>query len=223
MGTKISCLAFYTQLILIFAAIFSYFYLVTNRIPPRFFSLVFLIITACILLLSGCLTADKKEVYLTLNDDGRSGSGRIIFAGIASTPGDSATAIEEDFNSLVAEYYQGRKIELANPGMKNVHKKLFQKNGKLMGEIDFDFDDVADIGIYRYKGSGPYMYYTVSEGFLTSGQYQSSNGTYLGDKFPIIFWDSTARDLSYTMTLTTSQESKKPLLANYERWQKDQH
>lgn len=195
----------------------------TDRNPSKFLRLALLAIVLSAPLFSGCLTADKKEVHLTLNDDGRSGSGKIVFTGIASTPGDSVSAIDEDFNSLVAEYYQGRKIELANPGMKNVHKKLFQKNGKLMGEIDFDFDDVSDIGIFRYKNSGPYMYYTVSEGFLTSGQYESSNGTYLGDKFPIIFWDSSERDLSYTMSLTTPQEPKKSLLANYDRWEKGQH
>jgi hypothetical protein len=199
------------------------FYPVTDRSSSKLLSLAVLVIVLCAPILSGCLTADKKEVHLTLNDDGRSGSGKIVFTGIASTPGDSISAIDEDFNSLVAEYYQGRKIELANPGMKNVRKKLYRQYGKLLGEIDFDFDDVADIGIYRYKSSGPYMYYTVSEGFLTSGQYESSNGTYLGDKFPIIFWDSTERDLSYTMALTTQQEPKKPLLANYDRWQKEQH
>jgi len=196
---------------------------VTDRIPFKFLPLAVFAIVLFAPLISGCLTADKKEVHLTLNDDGRSGSGKIVFTGIASTPGDSASAIDEDFNTLIAEYYQGRKIELAYPGMKNVRKKLAQKNGKLMGEIDFDFDDVSDLGIYRYKDSGPYMYYTVSEGFLTSGQYQSSNGTYLGDKFPIIFWDSSERDLSYTMSLTTQQEPKKPLLAEYERWQAGQH
>ncbi|MFI5201677.1 MAG: hypothetical protein ACHQNE_04775 [Candidatus Kapaibacterium sp.] len=195
----------------------------TARISSKFLSLPCLAIVLSATLISGCLTAEKKEVHLTLNDDGRSGSGQIVFTGIASTPGDSTSAIDEDFNSLIAEYYQGRKIELANPGMKNVRKKLFRKNGKLMGEIDFDFDDVTDLGMYRYKNSGPYMYYTVSEGFLTSGQYQSSNGTYLGDKFPVIFWDSAERDLSYTMSLTTPQEPKKPLLDEYERWQKDQH
>ncbi|HET6402321.1 MAG TPA: hypothetical protein VFH95_13115 [Candidatus Kapabacteria bacterium] len=195
----------------------------TDRIPFKFLPLAVFAIVLFAPLISGCLTADKKEVHLTLNDDGRSGSGKIVFTGIASTPGDSASAIDEDFNTLIAEYYQGRKIELAYPGMKNVRKKLAQKNGKLMGEIDFDFDDVSDLGIYRYKDSGPYMYYTVSEGFLTSGQYQSSNGTYLGDKFPIIFWDSSERDLSYTMSLTTQQEPKKPLLAEYERWQAGQH
>jgi hypothetical protein len=195
---------------------------VTHRIPSKFLPLRLLAIAICIPLFSGCLTADKKEVHLILNDDGKSGSGKIVFSGIASSPGDSVSAIDEDFNTLIAEYYQGRKIELANPGMNNVHKKLYRKEGKLVGEIDFDFDNVSDLGIYRYKNGGPYMYYTVSEGFLTSGQYESSNGTYLGDKFPIIFWDSSERDLSYTMSLTTPQEPKKQLLAHYERWQKEQ-
>lgn len=195
----------------------------TDRKSSKLLPYALLAFVLCIPLISGCLTADKKEVHLTLNDDGRSGSGKILFTGIASTPGDSVSAVRDDFNSLVAEYYQGRKIELANPGMKNVHKKLFQKNGKLMGEIDFDFDNLSDIGIYRYKKSGPYMYYTVSDGFLTSGQYESSNGTYLGDKFPIIFWDSSERDLSYTMSLTTQQEPKKSLLASYDRWEKEHH
>jgi hypothetical protein len=173
--------------------------------------------------LSGCLTAEKKEVHLKLNADGKSGSGSIVFSGISSSPGDSASAVNEDFNSLIAEYYQGRKIEEANPGMKNVRKKLFKEDGELKGEIDFDFDDVSSLGIFRYKNSGPMMYYTVSEGFLMSGQYESSNGTYMGDKLPVIFWDSTQTDLSYSMTLSSPQEPKTPLLSKYEKWQMSQH
>ncbi len=174
-------------------------------------------------LVSGCLTADKKEVHLLLNDDGRSGSGRIIFTGLASSPGDSVQAVNEDFNTLIAEYYQGRKIELQNSGMKNVRKRLFEQDGKLVGEIDFDFDDVSSLGVFQYKNSGPYMFYTVADGFFTSGQYESSNGTYMGDKFPVIFWDSTQRELFYQMSLTTPQESKTPLLADYQKWQARQH
>ncbi len=187
-------------------------------------SSLFLILAALFAIaLSGCLTADTKEVHITINDDGKSGSGRIIFSGIASTPGDSVSAVNEDFNSLVAEYYQGRKIEMENKGWKNVRKKLYVADGKLMGEIDFDFDDLATVGIYRYLDSGPYMYYTVSEGFLTSGQYESSNGMYLGEKFPVIFWDSTQQNLFYRMALSTPQESKKPLLVNYQQWEVKQH
>ncbi len=173
--------------------------------------------------LSGCLTAEKKEVHITINDDGVGGSGKIIFTGISSSPGDSLDVVNEDFNSLIAEYYQGRKIELENKGWKNVHKKLYQQDGRLMAEIDFDFDDLSDVGIFQYKHSGPWMLYTVADGFFTSGQYESSNGTYMGEKLPVIFWDSTQHDLSYTMSLSTPQEPKKSLLANYQSWLAQQH
>ena len=129
----------------------------------------------------------KKEVRISINDDGVSGTGKIIFTGISSSPGDSLDVVNEDFNSLIAEYYQGRKIELENKGWKNVHKKLYQESGKLMAEIDFNFDDISDLSFFRYKGTGPWMLYTVADGFFTSGQYESSNGTYLGANFPLFF------------------------------------
>jgi hypothetical protein len=184
-----------------------------------------LILSAFVFLtiLSGCLTAEKKEVHITINDDGVSGSGKIIFTGISSSPGDSLDVVNEDFNSLIAEYYQGRKIELENKGWKNVHKKLYQQEGKLMAEIDFDFNDISDLAIFRYKNSGPWMLYTVADGFFTSGQYESSNGTYLGEKLPVIFWDSTQHDLFYQMSLSTPQEPKKSLLVNYQSWLAKQH
>jgi hypothetical protein len=173
--------------------------------------------------LSGCLTAEKKEVHIKLNADGKSGSGSIVFSGISSSPGDSAAAVNEDFNSLIAEYYQGRKIEEANTGMTNVRKKLFKEDGELKGEIDFDFVDVSSLGIFRYKNSGPMMFYTVADGFFTSGQYESSNGTYMGEKLPVIFWDSTETDLFYRMSLSNAQEPKTSLLSKYDKWQAAQH
>ena len=176
----------------------------------------------CIVFLSGCLTAEHKEVHLRLNPDGKTGTGSILFSNIMSSPGDTADVSQEDFNSLIAEYYQGRQLEMENKGMKNVKKKLFKKDGKLMGEVDFDFDDLSSLGIYRYKDSGPYMYYTVGDGFFTSGQYESSNGSYLGERMPVIFWEPTAKELYYTMQLTTPQEVHKPLIALFDSWKAEQ-
>jgi hypothetical protein len=176
----------------------------------------------CVFLLSGCLTAENKEVHLRLNPDGRTGSGTILFSNIMSSPGDTTDVSQEDFNSLIAEYYQGRKLEMENKGMKNVRKKLFKQDGKLMGEVEFDFDDLTSLGIFRYKETGPYMYYTVGDGFFTSGQYVSSNGSYMGERMPIIVWDPTAKELYYTMQLTTPQEVHKPLIAQFESWQANQ-
>src|ERR1700682_2803240 len=91
------------------------------------FSLIFLAVAV-----SGCLTAEHKETRIKLNADGKSGSGVILFTNISSEPGDTADVSKDDFNSLITEYYQGRKIETENKGMKNVRKSLYKVEGKLM-------------------------------------------------------------------------------------------
>jgi hypothetical protein len=223
MGTKISSPTVYRTCLLVTWKTITFDLSISFVKIKRSTLSIILLAFAFLAILSGCLTAEKKEVHITINDDGISGTGKIIFTGIASSPGDSITVINEDFNSLIAEYYQGRKIELENKGWRNVHKKLYEQDGKLMAEIDFDFNDIADLSFFRYKNSGPRMLYTVADGFFTSGQYESSNGTYLGEKLPVIFWDSTQTDLSYRMSLSSPQEPKKSLLANYQKWLAQRH
>ena len=84
-------------------------------------------------------------------------TGRIIFTNTVSEPDDSTKDnSKDDFNSaLITEYYQGRKIEGGNKGMKNVKKRLYIDDDVLMGEVTFDFDDITKLGFYRYKGEGP--------------------------------------------------------------------
>lgn len=67
------------------------------------------------------------------------------------------------------------------------------------------------------------MFYTVADGFFTSGQYESSNGSYLGEKLPVIFWDADQTELYYRMALTSSQEPEKSLVFQYDSWQSRQH
>jgi hypothetical protein len=167
----------------------------------------------------GCLTAEHKITRITLNADGRSGSGTVVFSNISSQPGDTADVSKEDFHMLITEYYQGNKFEIENKGMKNVRKRLYKVEGKLMGEVTFDFDNLADIGFYQYTADGPYMYYTVGEGFFTSGQYEESNGSYGGEKMPVVFWDRTQREFYFKMALSTPQEFRRPLTALFQDWE----
>jgi hypothetical protein len=67
------------------------------------------------------------------------------------------------------------------------------------------------------------MFYTVADGFFTSGQYESSNGSYLGEKLPVIFWDADLHELFYRMTLSSAQEPRKSLSPAYDSWQLRQH
>lgn len=183
-------------------------------------------IPCCILFLifvSGCLSADHKEVRLTLNADGKSGTGKIIFTNIVSEPDDSTKDnSKDDFHkSLITEYYQGRKFEEANKGMTNVKKRLYLAGDTLMGEVTFDFDDITKLGFYRYKGEGPYMYYMISDGYFTSGQFEATNGTYGDEKnMPVIFWDPSARDFYYKVALSTPNVVHHPLAKLYKDWAK---
>ena len=173
----------------------------------------------CSSLLTGCLTAEFKDIRLKLNADGKSGTGVMLFTGISSSPGDTLDLSADDFRSLIDEYYLGKKIESENKGMKNVKKRLFMKDGALCGEVTFEFDNVTDLGIYQHNGVGPYMYYTVADGFFTSGQYETSNGTYAGEKMPLVFWEPSTRDFHIKMALSTPQEIRKPLASLFEDWQ----
>ena len=176
-----------------------------------------------VLLFSGCLTADHKEVRLTLNADGKSGTGKITFTNIVSEPDDSSKDnSKDDFNNaLITEYYQGRKIEESYKGTRNIKKRLYLDEDRLMGEVTFDFDDITKLGFYRFKGEGPYMYYTISDGYFTSGQFEASNGTYGDEKtMPVIFWDANARDFYFKIALSTPNVVHHSLAKFYTDWVK---
>ncbi|MDP4219462.1 MAG: hypothetical protein Q8916_02750 [Bacteroidota bacterium] len=184
-----------------------------------------LFILGVVIAVSGCLTAEHKEVRLTLNADGKSGTGKMTFTNIVSEPDDSSKDnSKDDFNNaLITEYYQGRKMEESNKGMRNVKKRLYLDGDDLMGEVTFEFDDITKLGFFRYKGEGPYMYYTISDGYFTSGQFEATNGTYGDEKtMPVIFWDATARDFYFKVALSTPNVVHHSLAKFYKDWAKKQ-
>ena len=172
-------------------------------------------------LLTGCLTADHKEIRVSLNPDGKSGTATILFTGIHSEQGnDTADVTKDDFNSLISEYYQGKKLEGSYKEAHNFKKKLYLDGFDLIGEVSFDFDDITELGFYRYKNSGPYMYYTLAEGVFSSGTFEASNGTYAGEKMPFVFWDESSRDFYVKVSLASPQAPKKSLIPQYKAWAK---
>jgi hypothetical protein len=176
-------------------------------------------VIACFIL-SGCLTSEFKEIRISLNPDG-SGKGSILYIGVSSEQADDTVSVaKEDFESLIADYLEGKSFETANPKLKNVKKRLFVRDGKLMGEVTFDFSDISAIGLYKHHGEGPYMYYTLIDGFLTSGQYAASNGSYGGEKMPVVFWPTNATEFYLKMALSSTETPKSSLVSNYETWQK---
>lgn len=185
----------------------------TNRFAP------IAIFTILAVFCSGCLTADLKELRISLKPDGKSGTGSIVFSRIHSEmSSDTANNTREDFNSLITEYYQGKKIDETLKGTHNIKKRLYLDGNDLMGEVTFEFNNVADLGFFQFNNSGPFMYYTLADGVFTSGQFEASNGSYGGEKMPIVFWDSSTRDFYLKISLSSRESPHRSIIPLYKTW-----
>ncbi|MBK7381342.1 MAG: hypothetical protein IPJ03_20570 [Ignavibacteriales bacterium] len=151
---------------------------------------------------SGCLTTQYKEYSYKVNKDG-SGSGKILFYNIVSQLDDGKNVSFKDFGELVDDYLNGTRFEDDNLKLKVTDKKLFEKDGMLMGEVAFNFESLDSIGFFITKNCdcSPIMYHlsNYNETFI------ESNGKWLGadGNFPVIVWEDGSRELKFK---TAAQE-----------------
>lgn len=176
-----------------------------------YLGLIAVIIT--VLFLSGCLTCEKKEYTFefTGKDSGRL---TIKFINVMSTMDDSVDISEEDFNSLITDYYEGTELENGFPEATLVSKRLFEENGVLCGEIIFDFAGMVAGHLYQHKDKGPIMY-CLSCYSIDSEYYNESNGEYGGEVMPVVFWDQGLKTLTLTTDVTYPDETTVGLLDRY--------
>ena len=167
-------------------------------------------------LLSGCLIVETKEYHITMKSGG-TGEARIVFNDIQSETDDTIDVSKADFDQLIDLYMHGSQLERDNPGYRNVVKHLYEKNGKLCGDISFSFDSLAVMRLFQYESDGPFMYFVGSP--LSSEVMMETNGTYGRDWMPIVFWPSGTKEL-YIKTRVVSQGSyHRPLLALFKSWE----
>jgi hypothetical protein len=171
-----------------------------------------------VLFLSGCLTCEKKEYSfeLTGKDSGRL---TIRFINIMSTMDDTVDVSEDDFSSLLTDYYEGTEIENGFADAKVVDKKLFEENGILCGQIVLEFTNLAMGHLYQYHGKGPLMY-CLSCNSIDNEYYAASNGEFGGDAMPVVFWDSDMKTLTLSTDVTAPDETTISLLDRYLEYQK---
>lgn len=156
-----------------------------------------LVVLAAGLSLNGCLMVERKEYLFLVRPDG-SGQGRIMFENISSVQESEAEQDQatKDYTQLLNDFIKGKKFEDENPSYMNVKKRLFEKDGKLNGEIMFDFMSYEDVGLFRLDGVGPWMYHTGVLSGVTVEQMDTSNGTFGGARMPVIFWKETTSEFS---------------------------
>jgi len=162
--------------------------------------------------LQGCITVETKEYRLTLKS-GYSGEGKIKYINIMRSE-DSLGTIESDYNGLIDDYLNGNKPEDEFLGVKKVKKRLFEEDNKLCGEMTFEFDDITKIRFYNYDNK-VWAYYiaAISPGiFAGSETYFSSNGTYAGESFPVVFWNNDQKVFELKTSLAEPSKNNISLL-----------
>jgi hypothetical protein len=188
------------------------FSVVHERYRPALSSLL---LAACSLLLSSCLTVGTKEYRITIKSD-NSGEATIRFINILSEADDTVDVTQEDFHQLIEFYLQGNQLEKDNPGFRNVSKRLYEENGSLVGEIHFTFDSIATVRLFQFNPTSPYMYFVGSP--LSSEQLLESNGSYGRDWMPVVFWPRETKELYVKTRVVSDALYQKSLFPLYREW-----
>ncbi len=167
------------------------------------------------LLLTGCLTVEKKEYTFQLKDN-NTGTLTIKFINIMSMKDDALDVSQGDFEELVTKYIEGNEIEIDYKDALVRGKRLFEENGTLCGEVVIDFNNLASVGLYQYDSKSPLMFNVGS--FLDSETYLTSNGEFGGEVMPVVFWPRSLKTLTLTTYITDPDETTVGLLTEYNEW-----
>ncbi len=194
--------------------------IILNTNPMKKQALVWIGVIAAVLFMSGCLTCEKKEY--TFDFTGKeSGRLTIKYINIMSTMDDTVDISEEDFSSLLADYYEGTEVENGFPNATVVSKRLFEENGQLCGEIVFEFSDISMVNLYQHKGKGPIMY-CLGCNSLDSEYFLESNGEYGGDVMPVVFWEAGLKSMTVSTDVTVPDETTVGLLDRWKAYESGQ-
>lgn len=178
------------------------------------------VVAACLLtavVLSGCLTVEEREVRITLTRE-HSGEATILFINIESESDDSTDASRQDFADLIGGYLQGNQLEGDNPGARNIRKRLFEQDQKLVGEMSLSFDSLSTVRLFQFDRNSPYMMFlgTPSRNELLV----ETNGIFGGDQMPVIFWPNTTREFFVKTKAHPGEGVRHGLLSLFHAWEK---
>ncbi len=162
--------------------------------------------------LTGCLGYETKEYSFKLNKDGHSGAAVIRYYEIYSRTG-SGDESESDWKVLNDEYLNGDRLNEGFMKVRNIKKRLYVEDGKLNGEMTFEFDSLSHAGIYRFDANTFIKYIDPKEELFTGG-----NGRSGGDILPVVFWNKSEMTLKIVPTSASDTAGVKiSLISRYKK------
>ena len=178
-----------------------------------------LIILFLVLVMSSCLTTEKKE-YIFKFTGQNSGTLTIRYINLLSSSDDSTDISNQDFKELLDNYINGDKIKEEYPTATNIRKQLYVINEQLYAEIFMDFPNLEAARLYQPDANSPFMMCLTTE--KNAEHFVESNGSYGGEIMPVVFWDKELKQLKVTTSITPPDQSTKSLAGPYREWKKQQ-
>jgi hypothetical protein len=170
-------------------------------------------------LFAGCLGVESKEYRFNVKPDG-SGTATVTFVNIVSQDNDNNDTTDEDFQELVDAYLNGTGLEDELPGAELTGKRLYEKDGQLIGELSFTFGSLDDLGFMRTAGCDCCPIVLYSDAFQEP--YAESNGKYLGDtkSTPFVVWEPGTKEIYVKTSITSDMSGTHSLLSKWKEWSK---
>ena len=172
----------------------------------------FFLFCLAICMLTGCLTYEGKIFSYTLNKDG-SVDLTVTYIGIRSADADS---VESTYKELVDSYLNGDELLAKFPYGTIQSKRLYEKDGKLNGEVKVRFQTYADAGIYYNKSKKIVVMGTEPFQLTVDETVAKTNGTKPGTVTGLLIWEEDQRNLVIELS-STGAESGVSLLDTWKK------
>ena len=172
-----------------------------------------------LVLMTGCITVEKKEYRFKLNADG-TGDGTIRYVNILSSDDNGKDVSFKDFAELVTDYLQGMKFEDDYPAFHVTGKKLLEENGLLIGEVAFTFASFDSVGFLHHAKCDccPVQYFiNTDKGKETVTESNGSVVTTVAPS-PFIEWEPKIHDLTLKTTLMDDTTGARSMISYYRSW-----
>lgn len=176
---------------------------------------LWLFVSCILLLLSGCLDAEKFSLSLDLIYK----TTEAWYSNIVSDSKEE-DKIKDDFQDLLKTAYGDRQDGVG----KLVSAKLYEKDGHLEGVVRYSFKDNAEM-LKEYEietdKKGDFIL-DLSKGSNKDLEYAGGNGSYIeeGDK-RFVRWDSNSTSLKVTLKNKVFNTKNKSLLSYWLKWERE--
>ena len=170
------------------------------------------IITALLtFILSGCIVFHKVSYVVTL-DTPTSGTVKVTAFDMRSNA-KTKQEFEQDKKNLFDYMLKSDDFVAAQKaqGKDITSRKLYIEKGVLMGEGIYKFDDISKVEGIKYEGGFHYLNLALDDSVM------ATNGEIVRSKeFKRIMWDSTFKELQFTMfSFSFDKDKYKPLAPYY--------